>query len=101
MSQCCDYEDINFYVINVFYGIVIAVYFLPFKKITLYISRNSLRASRSLVITGLGASWFRVLGHGYSFSQAAVSQYFRHSVSGISGIFRKSSRALRKKNQAA
>ena len=32
MSQCCDYEDINFYVINVFYGIVIAVYFLPFKK---------------------------------------------------------------------
>ena len=37
MSQCGDYEDINFYVINVFYGIVIAVYFLPFKKITLYI----------------------------------------------------------------
>ena len=32
MSQCGDYEDINFYVINVFYGIVIAVYFLPFKK---------------------------------------------------------------------
>ena len=32
MSQCGDYEDINFYVINVFYGIVLAVYFLPFKK---------------------------------------------------------------------
>ena len=32
MSQCGDYEDINFYVINVFYGIVIAIYFLPFKK---------------------------------------------------------------------
>ena len=32
MSQCGDYEDIIFYVINVFYGIVIAVYFLPFKK---------------------------------------------------------------------
>ena len=32
MSQCGDYEDINFYVINVFYGIVIDVYFLPFKK---------------------------------------------------------------------
>ena len=32
MSQCGDYEDINFYVIKVFYGIVIAVYFLPFKK---------------------------------------------------------------------
>ena len=32
MSQCGDYEDVNFYVINVFYGIVIAVYFLPFKK---------------------------------------------------------------------
>ena len=32
MSQCDDYEDIHFYVINVFYGIVIAVYFLPFKK---------------------------------------------------------------------
>ena len=32
MSQCGDYEDINFYVINEFYGIVIAVYFLPFKK---------------------------------------------------------------------
>ena len=32
MSQCGDYEDINLYVINVFYGIVIAVYFLPFKK---------------------------------------------------------------------
>ena len=37
MSQCGDYEDINFYVINEFYGIVIAVYFLPLKKITLYI----------------------------------------------------------------
>ena len=32
MSQRCDYEDIFFYVINAFYGIVIAVYFLPFKK---------------------------------------------------------------------
>ena len=32
MSQCGDYEDIHFYVINVFYGIVIAVYFLLFKK---------------------------------------------------------------------
>ena len=32
MSQCGDYEDIIFYVINEFYGIVIAVYFLPFKK---------------------------------------------------------------------
>ena len=32
MSQCGDYEDVIFYVINVFYGIVIAVYFLPFKK---------------------------------------------------------------------
>ena len=32
MSQCGDYEDIHFYVINVFYGKVIAVYFLPFKK---------------------------------------------------------------------
>ena len=32
MSQCGDYEDIHFYVINVFYDIVIAVYFLPFKK---------------------------------------------------------------------
>ena len=37
MSQCGDYEDINFYLINEFYSIVIAVYFLPFKKkITLY-----------------------------------------------------------------
>ena len=35
MSQCGDYEDIHFYVVNVFYGKVIAVYFLPFKKITL------------------------------------------------------------------
>ena len=34
MSQCGDYEDIHFYVINVFYSIVIAVYFLLFKKIT-------------------------------------------------------------------
>ena len=32
MSQCGDYEDIIFNVINVFYGIVIADYFLPFKK---------------------------------------------------------------------
>ena len=32
MSQCGDYEDIHFYVLNEFYGIVIAVYFLPFKK---------------------------------------------------------------------
>ena len=32
MSQCGDYEDIFFYGINVFYGIVIAVYFLPLKK---------------------------------------------------------------------
>ena len=32
MSQCGDYEDIHFYVINMFYGKVIAVYFLPFKK---------------------------------------------------------------------
>ena len=36
MSQCGDYVDINFYVINVFYGIVIAVYFFALKKITLY-----------------------------------------------------------------
>ena len=32
MSQCGDYEDIHFYVVNVFYGKVIAVYFLPFKN---------------------------------------------------------------------
>ena len=32
MSKSGDYEDINFYGINVFYGKVIAVYFLPFKK---------------------------------------------------------------------
>ena len=32
MSQCGDYEDIHCYVINVFYGKVLAVYFLPFKK---------------------------------------------------------------------
>ena len=35
MSECGVYEDINFSVNNVFYGIEIAVYFLPFKKITL------------------------------------------------------------------
>ena len=32
MSQCGDFEDIHFYVINVFYGKVIAVYFLPLKN---------------------------------------------------------------------
>ena len=50
MSRCGDQNDIFVYVLNVFIGIAIAVYFLPCKKITLYISRNSLRASRSLVI---------------------------------------------------
>ena len=51
----------------------------------------------SNIFTGLGASWFRVLGHGYSCSQAVVSWYCRHSVSEIRGIFTKSSRALRRK----
>ena len=32
MSQCGAYEDINVYVLSVFYGIVIAFYFLPLKK---------------------------------------------------------------------
>ena len=50
MSQCGDYEDIHFYVINVFYGIVIADYFLPFKKITLYVPVNSANAISSAVL---------------------------------------------------
>ena len=37
MSQCGDQNDIFVYVLNVFIGIAIAVYFLPCKKITLYI----------------------------------------------------------------
>ena len=36
MSQCGDQNDIFVYVLNVFIGIAIAVYFLPCKKITLY-----------------------------------------------------------------
>ena len=32
MSDCGDYEDIDFYVNNVFCGVATAVYFLPFKK---------------------------------------------------------------------
>ena len=39
MSECGDYEDIYFYVINALYGIAIAVYFLPSKKVTLYTLR--------------------------------------------------------------
>ena len=35
MSQCGDQNDILVYVLNVFIGIAIAVYFLPCKKITL------------------------------------------------------------------
>ena len=35
MSQCGDQNDIFVYVLNVFIGIAIAVYFLPCKKITL------------------------------------------------------------------
>ena len=38
MSQCGDQNAIFVYVLNVFIGIAIAVYFLPCKKITLYIS---------------------------------------------------------------
>ena len=39
MSQCGDQNDIIIYAIIMFIGIAIAVYFLPFKKITLYIYR--------------------------------------------------------------
>ena len=50
MSQCGDQNDIFVYVLNVFIGIAIAVYFLPCKKkITLYnciyvIRRSMLKA---------------------------------------------------------
>ena len=37
MSQCSDQNDIFVYVLNVFIGIAITVYFLPCKKITLYV----------------------------------------------------------------
>ena len=45
MSQCGDQNDIFVYVLNVFIGIAIAVYFLPCKKITLYIGRKSCRTA--------------------------------------------------------
>ena len=53
MSKCGDYEDIDFYVNNVFCGIVIAVYFLPFKKkITLYTLFSSAAGRRRPTRTG-------------------------------------------------
>ena len=62
MSQCGDYEDINFYVINELYGIVIAVYILPLKNHPV-VSGGSGTAFSTYIRTAPGGSGVRSLRH--------------------------------------